>query len=143
VRPVSRTTFPKQLSHSRVVRRERPQLHVAQVCCVGSTEQASRVHSVERLDSVARQTKSNPARPLAAPPHYVPTHATHCTPPPGHIAPSPGGVEPPSTLWRGWIYVVNGLALTCKFPEWHCSDSPKTATAHTVLVVNRRIRYML
>jgi hypothetical protein len=37
--------------------------------------------------------------------------------------------------------MVNGLALTCEFLVWHCMEGPETA--HTVLVVNRRIRYML
>jgi hypothetical protein len=41
--------------------------------------------------------------------------------------------------------VVNGLALTCKFPAWHSWEGPQTATgsygvwckpAHTVHVVN-------
>jgi hypothetical protein len=56
-----------------------------------------------------------------------------------------GGVKPLNALWRGWITVVNGLALTCKFHVWHCWEGPETTTgaygnwckpAHTVHVVN-------
>jgi hypothetical protein len=92
-------------------------------------------------------TASNPARPLAAPPHIPPSHAHECTPPSPRLAqlPGGGGGKPPEQHWRGWIQVVNGLAMTCKFLVWHSWEGPETATgaygvwckpAHTVHVVN-------
>jgi hypothetical protein len=90
-------------------------------------------------------TASNPARPLAAPPHTAPLHAPNCTQPSTRVAHSPVGSKTPEHPWRGWIKEVNGLALTCKFLVWHSWDGPETATgaygiwckpAHTVHVVN-------
>jgi hypothetical protein len=90
-------------------------------------------------------TASNPARPLAALPHTAASHAHDCTTSSPRIAHSPGGSKTPEHPWRGWIKVVNGLALTCEFPIWHSWECPKTGTgaygncctaAHTVHFVN-------
>jgi hypothetical protein len=90
-------------------------------------------------------TATNPARLFAAPPHTTPSHAPNCTPPSPHIAHSPGRSKTPEHPWRGWIYVVNGLALTCKHHVRYSWEGPETATgaygngfepAHTVHVVN-------
>jgi hypothetical protein len=53
-------------------------------------------------------TASNPARPLAAPPHTAPSHAPNCTPPSPRIAHSPGGgVKPPKTLGKvGFLWLT-------------------------------------
>jgi hypothetical protein len=47
-------------------------------------------------------------------------------PPPPRTAHSPGGgVETPTTLWRGWTHADKGLALTYKIPECHCWEGPE------------------
>jgi hypothetical protein len=63
-----------------------------------------------------------------------------------------GGVKPPNTLWKGRIYVVNGLALTCKFHVRHSWEGPETTTgaygtcckpAHTVHAVHNFNLYVV
>jgi hypothetical protein len=104
-----------------------------------STRPASLHNSTRTLSNgniIFSFTSSNFARPHAAPPHTATTHAPKCTLPPPRTSHSPGGgVNTPNGLWRGWILAVNGLALTCKFPEWHSWEGPETATGF--------IRYML